>query len=219
MMPRRRLVLCLVVTAALAGVAGSARADIDPASDVLPLQNIFLPYKPKVCTELSSALRNLTTSGKKAGYPVKVAVIGSKADLGGAAYLFGKPEDYAQFLAQELVTYSPDFGTTYGTQPLLTVMPSGFGIMNGGPKAGKILKEVAIPSGAGPNELVRASLNVIPRLAGAAGHPVASPTVASKCSKSGGGTSVLIFIAPIAVLLIGGVLAGSRLRPRPGPAT
>jgi hypothetical protein len=209
-----RLLLLLGCAFLLIGFVASASADIDPASDILPLQSIFLPYKPKVCTELSSALRKLTADGKKAGYPVKVAVIGSKADLGGAAYLFGKPQEYAQFLAQELVTYSPDFGTTYGNQPLLTVMPSGFGIINSGPKAETILKKVPIPSGAGPNELVRASLNAIPKLASAAGHPVAAPKVAPTCSKSGGGTSVLIFIAPIAVLLVGGLLAGSRLRPR-----
>jgi hypothetical protein len=210
-----RLTFFFGLVVLLAGLVAVAYGDIDPASDVLPLQNVFLPYKPKVCTELSTALRKLTEDGKKNGYPVKVAVIGSKSDLGGAAYLFGKPQDYAQFLAQELVTYSPDFGTTYGTQPLLIVMPSGFGIVNGGSKAVKVLKGVSIPSGAGPNELTRVSLNAIPKLSRAAGHPVAAPKVASTCTKSGGGgTSALIIIAPIAILLVGGLLAGSRLRPR-----
>jgi hypothetical protein len=217
-MPSRfgRLLAVFAVAALLAGLVGSAQADIDPASDVLPLQNVFLPYKPKVCSELSNALRKLTATAKNNGYPVKVAVIGSKGDLGGAAYLFGKPTNYAQFLAQELITYSPDFGTTYGTQPLLVAMPSGFGVINGGrgTKPEEILKQVPIPSGAGPNELVRSSLNAIPKLAKAAGHPVATPVVGSSCSKSGGGTSVLIFVAPIAVLLVGGLLAGARLRPR-----
>jgi hypothetical protein len=215
-MSRFRLALCVALVALLAGVVAGARADIDPASDVLPLQNVFLPYKPKVCSELSGALRKLTATGKKAGYPVKVAIIGSKADLGGAAYLFGKPQDYAQFLANELVTYSPDFGTSFGKQPLLIVMPSGFGLVNVGNfgKAQKIVKGIPIRSPADPNQLVRAALTAIPKLAGAAGHPVAPPKVGSSCSK-GGGTSVLIFIAPIAVLLLGGVLAGSRLRPRP----
>ena len=209
-----RLTIFFGLVILLAGLVAVAFADIDPASDVLPLQNVFLPYKPKVCTELSTALRKVTADGKKAGYPVKVAVIGSKSDLGGAAYLFGKPQDYAQFLAQELVTYSPDFGTTYGSQPLLIAMPSGWGIVNGGRNAVKTLKQVSIPAGAGPNELTRASLGAIPKLARADGHPVAAPKVASTCTKSGGGTSALIIIAPIAILLIVGLLAGSRLRPR-----
>jgi hypothetical protein len=209
-----RLTFFFGLVVLLAGLVAVAYADIDPASDVLPLQNVFFPYKPKVCTELSNALRKVTDDGKKNGYPVKVAVIGSKSDLGGAAYLFGKPQDYAQFLAQELVTYSPDFGTTYGTQPLLIVMPSGFGIINGGKTGLKVLKRETIPSGAGPNELTRVSLDVIPKLSRAAGHPVAAPKVAPTCTKSGGGTSALIIIAPIAILLVGGLLAGSRLRPR-----
>jgi hypothetical protein len=211
---RGRLLLLLGFASLLIGFVASASADIDPASDILPLQTIFLPYKPKVCKELSGALRKLTADGKKAGYPVKVAVIGSKADLGGAAYLFGKPQDYAQFLAQELFTYSPDFGTTYDNTPLLTVMPSGFGIMGSGPKAETVLKKVPIRPKAGPNDLVRAALVAIPKLARAQGHRLAVPTIPTKCSNGGGGTSVLIFIAPIAVLLVGGLLAGSRLRPR-----
>jgi hypothetical protein len=212
----RRSIALFAAGALFVALVGSADADIDPASDVLPLQDVFLPYKPKVCSGLSDSLRKLTKTSKDADYPIKVAVIGSKADLGGAASLFGKPQDYAQFLARELVTYSPDYGKSFGTEPLLTVMPAGFGIIGGGPNADKVLKEVPIPSGAKPNELVRASLNVIPKLAQAAGHPVAAPKVAASCSKSGGGTSVVIFIAPIAVLLVGGLLAGSRLRPRRG---
>jgi hypothetical protein len=208
-----RLIALFGSAALLASLVGSARADIDPASDILPVQNVFLPYKPKVCSELSGALRNLTVSSKKAGYPVKVAVIHSKADLGGAAYLFGQPQGYAQFLAQELRVFSPDFGTQYGEKPVLIAMPVGFGIFNGGDKAEKVLKGVPIPRGADPNALVRASIAAIPKLAQAAGHPVAAPKLPSSCS-TGGGTSVLIYIAPIAVLLIGGVIARSSIRPR-----
>jgi hypothetical protein len=214
MRTRAGRLIALFGTAALAvSLVGSARADLDPASDVLPLQNVFFPYKPKVCSELSSALRKLTATTKSAGYPVKVAVIASKADLGGAAYLYGRPKDYALFLAQELSTYSPDFGTQYRNQPVLIAMPVGFGIFNGGPKAASVLKGVPIPSGAGPNELVRASLKAIPKLARASGHPVATPVISSSCSTSGG-TSALVFIAPVAVLLLVGLVVGSRLRPR-----
>jgi hypothetical protein len=210
---RLRLVILFAALALLAGWAPGALADVDPASDVLPLQNVFLPYKPKVCSELSSALRKLTFTSKKTGYPVKVAVIGSKSDLGGAAYLFGKPQSYAGFLAQELVTFSPDFGTVYANQALLVAMPGGFGLDHGGAKSERALKELSVPSGAKPNELVRASLNAIPKLARASGHSVVAPKVGSSCSESGG-TSVLIFIAPIAVLLLGGILVGSRSRLR-----
>jgi MYXO-CTERM domain-containing protein len=209
--PARRLITILAV-AAFAGGAGGAYADIDPASDVLPLQDVFLPYNPKVCPQLSTALRKLTARSKEAGYPVKVAVIASKRDLGGASTLFGDPKAYARFLAQELVTYAPDFGTTYGNPALLVAMPAGFGLDHGGAKAEKVMEGLSVSSFK-PNDLARASLSAIPKLARAEGHRVALPKVRPGCSSSGGGTSVLFFIAPFALLLLVGLLAGSRRRP------
>ena len=86
-----RQLITVFAVVAFAGGTGSAFADIDPASDVLPLQDVFLPYNPEVCTQLSTALRKLTARSRKAGYPLKVAVIASKRDLGGASTLFGDP--------------------------------------------------------------------------------------------------------------------------------
>jgi hypothetical protein len=207
--PARRLIAILAV-AAFAGGAGSAFADIDPASDVLPVQDVFLPYSPKVCPQLSTALRTLTARSKKAGYPIKVAVIASKRDLGGASTLFGDPKAYARFLAQELVTYAPDFGVTYDNPALLVAMPSGFGLDHGGAKAEKVIERLAVSSFKA-NDLARASLGAIPKLARAEGHRVAPPKVRPGCSSSGG-ISVLFFIAPFALLLLVGLVAGSRRR-------
>jgi hypothetical protein len=208
----RRAIAFLAAVGAVGALAASASADIDPASDVLPLQNVFLPYHPKVCTQLSGALRKLTARSVKAGYPVKVAVIGSKSDLGGASDLFGQPQEYARFLAQELRTFAPDFGATYGNQPLLIAMPGEWGLDHGGAKAEKLLNTLPIPDDAKPNDLVRAALNAIPKLARAEGHSLRAQRIASGCSE-GGGSSALIFIAPIALLLLAGLLA-SRIRPR-----
>jgi MYXO-CTERM domain-containing protein len=209
--------ITILAAVAFAGGAGSAFADIDPASDVLPLQDVFLPYSPKVCPQLSTALRTLTARSKKAGYPVKVAVIGSKRDLGGASTLFGDPKAYARFLAQELVTYAPDSGTTYDNPALLVAMPAGFGLDHGGAKAEKAMEGFSISSFK-PNDLARASLDAIPKLAKAEGHRVAAPRVQSGCASGGGGTSVLIFVAPVALLLLLGLVSASRRRLRPSKA-
>jgi hypothetical protein len=214
-MPRaaRRATVLLAVFAAAGVLAASALADIDPASDILPLQNVFLPYHPKTCTQLSRALRTLTTETEAKGYSIKVAIIGSKNDLGGASDLFGQPQEYARFLAQELRTFSPDFGTSYGNQPLLIAMPGKWALDHGGAKAEKALGAVSIPDDSDPNALARAALIAIPKLAQAEGHPVPAPRIPSGCTKSGG-TSALIYIAPMALLLLVGLVAGSRLRPR-----
>ena len=110
-----------VVTAALAGLvpASVALADGDPASDVLPTQNVFTPYPPP------SNAQTLAASVVKvfdSGHRVKVAVIAARRDLGSIPSLFGKANAYARFLGTEI-------GSFY-SGPLLIVMPSGFGIFD-----------------------------------------------------------------------------------------
>ena len=92
----------MVRTVALAGAcvavaAGVASADIDPASDVLLQQDFYLPYQPPVCTEEKAALQSATGKAKAAGYQLKVAVIASQTDLGGAPEFFGEPTAYRSF--------------------------------------------------------------------------------------------------------------------------
>jgi hypothetical protein len=95
-----------------------ARADGDPASDVLYLQDVYLPYqRPSegAAADLSAAV----AEANRAGYPMKVAVIASVEDLGLVGSLFGKPQVYAGFLGAEI--------RSFFTGHLLVVMPSGFG--------------------------------------------------------------------------------------------
>jgi hypothetical protein len=100
-----------------------AAADGDPASDVLVTQNVFFPY-PTPSGSSTSSLSGAVESAYAKGYRVKVAVIATQNDLGSVPSLFGKPQEYAQFLGQELQSYY--------VGPLLIVMPSGFGIYDGG---------------------------------------------------------------------------------------
>jgi hypothetical protein len=204
----RKLAVVVLAVAATGAGATVARADVDPASDVLFLQDIFLPYQPKVCSQLTDALRKLTATSRKEGYPVKVAVIGSARDLGGAPQLFGKPQEYAKFLRGELAPYS-----NYHSEPVLTVMPGGFGLAGASAKEQRALAEVSVPSDADPTQLARAVFEAIPKLAVAVGHPVQPPKVASGCSKDSGNSLVLIFIAPVALLLVAGLLLRVR-KPR-----
>jgi hypothetical protein len=205
---------------ATVAVVGSfpAWANIDPASDVLLLQDDFLPYEPKVCEQLSEPLTEVTKRTKKRGYPVKVAVIASEGDLGGAPQYIGRPQPYAKFLGGELGVFGPDAGKDLAKNlTLLTVMEEGFGYYRSGdaPNVSDEAKRLPRPSGGHPNDLVRAALAAVPRLAKAAGRPVAVPKIAEGCSGGGGGTSFLVFVVPAALLiLVAGVLA---LRNRLGP--
>jgi cytochrome oxidase Cu insertion factor (SCO1/SenC/PrrC family) len=112
----------LVVLLAVLLVAGSARparADGDPASDVLLTQRMFVPVDVTAPAAQQAALSRLLAVAGQTRFPVRVAVIDSAYDLGSVTVLWGKPQTYAQFLGIEL--------SLVHRSPLLVVMPDGLG--------------------------------------------------------------------------------------------
>ena len=93
-----------------------AHADGDPASDYLYTQKVFVPFDvAKQAGQLAADVEGAT----KAGFTIRVAVIGSAYDLGSVPSLWRKPRLYARFLGAELAFVYK--------QRLLIVMPNGFG--------------------------------------------------------------------------------------------
>jgi hypothetical protein len=105
----------LLVVSALG--ASAARADGDPASDVLISQRVFFPYYVELPTD---ELNRTVAQAQSNGYPVRVALIAHDFDLGAVTPLWRKPRTYAKFLAQELSTFNTDW--------VLIVMPNGYGV-------------------------------------------------------------------------------------------
>ena len=93
----------LALAVALAGTAaGTARADGDPASDVLLSDNVFLSYQSPYGSAEGRALEALAKEAKQQHFPMRVAVITQIADLGAIGGLYGKAQRYADFLASEI---------------------------------------------------------------------------------------------------------------------
>ena len=139
----RRLAAGLAAAAAVVafGVA-PARADGDPASDVLLVDNVFLTYSVNVSAPAKSALAQTVARLNARGFRVKVAVIADPADLGAVPSLFGKPQIYAKFLGTEI--------SFQYTNRLLVVMPNGFGFWHKGKsiiRDKKILTGVKVKQG------------------------------------------------------------------------
>jgi hypothetical protein len=201
-----RLLPVLAVAAAIALAPSAARADGDPASDVLLLQDVYLPYAPGVPGPLAKTITNLLKTTRKAGFPLKVAIIADAKDLGAVPQFFGKPQSYAPFLQSEIAFNSK--------RPLLVVMPMGYGAaaLPRGSETG--LQGLAAPKSAGGQDLGRSAVAAIVKLSAAAGHPVPTPKLpAGGGGGGGGGTSPLIvFGVPVALLALGGVLAALRRR-------
>jgi hypothetical protein len=205
----------LAVAAILAQTAGIALGDGDPASDVLLQQDVFLPYQPQVCKQVKTALETATRRSSAAGYPVKVAVIGSVSDLGSVPQFFGRPAEYADFLGQELSSFSTHIQKRVAGVPLLVAMPGGFALTHADPPAKDVAKQIKVPSDADPNTLARAAVKAVPEIATAAGHRVQPVKVESGCSQKH--STVLLFAIPILLLLVAGLLVRFR-RPDPEPS-
>jgi hypothetical protein len=154
----------LAAVAVLAVVLGLgtpiARADGDPASDVLLEQNVYFPYTapaPAAQAALGRAAAGVYARGDR----VKVALIASVEDLGAIPSLFGQPGEYAHFLGVEL-------GLWYAG-PLLVAMPAGFGFFDGGRStaaAEQVLRSVEV-AGVSPDELAKSATIAVQRLAAA----------------------------------------------------
>jgi hypothetical protein len=198
---RLRMLAVAALAVALAAPS-AARADSDPASDTLLLQDVFLPVEPALSQSDASAIRKLAATMKKAGYPLKVAIIATPNDLGLVPQIFGKPQYYAGYLGREI-----DFNKKNN---LLVVMPAGYGTNNVAPNVARALSGLK-PPGSNLDQMARSTVDAMSRLSKAAGHPVKAPDVGGG-SGSGGTSPAVIFGVPVILLALAGALAALRRR-------
>jgi hypothetical protein len=169
-----RRLLAVVAAGAVAVAAGlttTARADGDPASDVLYFQDVFLPYTAP-SADLAAELKAAVTASNKAGIRLKVAVVGTEQDLGSVPSLFNQQSLYARFLGIEL--------RTFYSHRLLVVMPAGFGIYNNGlsvTKETEALGELKIDS-PDSDGLTKAAIDAVAKLRDAVGQTASKDVTA-----------------------------------------
>jgi hypothetical protein len=199
-MKRRRRLGALLLAALLfaAPLCASALADGDPASDVLLGQDVFLPYTP-ISRSTEQQLYAVTDAARRAGFPLKIALIGARSDLGVVPALFGKAEPYARFLSSELS------GVVDG--PVLVVMPDGFGLAAQGRalSVSSLHGETIAP---GSDGLGAAAITATRRLAAAAGHPLTSASAGA--GRTAGASAGTVRHAVIAMLVLT-ALAGAAI--------
>jgi hypothetical protein len=184
----RRLAVLLLALAFV--LPGSARANGDPASDVLLASQVFLPFEAPISKSAANELRDTVAAANSKGYKIRVAVIAFTSDLGTAVSLWKHPQDYARFLGSEIAFVYMG--------KLLIAMPSGFGFYNGKKPVAKERRVLArVPPGKTPTPLAESASAAVRALARASGI---------KLPKSGGGSSAtrdrLILGAAVLVLLL-----------------
>jgi hypothetical protein len=202
----RRAIAIALLLAALA-MPSAALGDGDPASDVLLLQDSYLPYQPAVPKPIAGALNATLKQLRKKGFPLRVAILASQNDMGSVPQFFGRPQPYAQFLQGEIAFNKP--------KPLLVVMPDGYGSAALGFDGVAALAGLKPPASGSGDALGRAAIEATVRLAKAAGKPVPMPALPKVTSGKGGGggtSPAIIFGVPVLLLALGGGLAAVRAR-------
>lgn len=199
--------MCLAaLSICLGALTSQAQADGDPASDVLAAQTVFIPQDGAFAPAQQSQLAQLVNSAAHSGFPLRVALIATRSDLGSVTALWRRPSAYARFLAQEL---SQVF---HGT--LLIVMPNGLGVARVGAGPAPALSGVPAPgSGAA---LGSAAIEAVRRLAAAAGHRLPAPrsaTSSQASAHSATGAVAWLAFAVGAILIAVSWTISLRLRP------
>jgi len=200
----RPFLAALLVASLLA--PSMARADGDPASDVLQSERAFLPADANISAKQSASLTALLTEAQKAGFPIRVAIVPNAYDLGYVTQLWQRPSSYAEFLDIEL--------SLVFKGPVLVVMPNGFGfhwVGHPGASAEALLAKIAIaPDGA---DLASAAQLAVHRLAAAYGVALgASGASDSATAKTSGGGLPFAILAVVVIALA--ILFGLGLRMR-----
>lgn len=183
--------LFLVVAAAAVVAVPAARANGDPASDVLITNQVFVGPEVPVPQSDQDTLTKTVAAANERGYPVRVALIAFTGDLGTAVSLWGHPRDYAKFLGSELAF-------AYAKR-LLVAMPSGFGVYHGRkPVAEERRALAAVNAGKTPAELTRSTTRAVRALAAQQGIALPSFEHRSTATRD----RVLIVAAGVLFLLI-----------------
>ena len=87
-MRTRACTLALLAVLAAGALASIARADGDPGSDVLVYQPLFLGADAGVSVKQQVQLGGMLQAASRAGFPVRVAIISSRYDLGAITALW-----------------------------------------------------------------------------------------------------------------------------------
>lgn len=199
---------------ALLVAAPAAHADADPASDYLVGQGTFIPPDVGIPPAYADQLNATVREAKARGYTIRVALIGSRYDMGAVTVLYEKPKQYARFLGQEL--------SLIYKQRLLVVMPNGLAVSQNGkilPREQALVERIP-PPGTDGTALAATATRAVIRLAADAGVVVPEPPLASSGRSAPGSNenrdrAVIAVAAAVAALLVALVVLYRRRRRAP----
>ena len=161
-------VLCGLALAPACALAHGGDSESAPAPDALAAGPVSFPYAP-VSAGVARRLDSVVEAADARGLHVKVALIARREDLGDLLDFWGRPDEYASYLARQL----PGYGDALTRQPpLLVVMPSGLGFADWPAAGRRAARGLALSVDADQDAIARAAAQVIQRTMAATGRPV-----------------------------------------------
>ncbi len=191
----------LLATVATLVVVPMAHADGDPASDWLLSQPSFVPEDDGVPGAYATQLNAVLSDAKARGYEIRVAVIGTRYDMGSVYVDWLKPNQYVPFLSREL--YFVYKGR------VLVVMPNGLAITDGNGKPAPAADRKLVAGLPAPGDdgaaLTSAATHAVIRLAANHGAIVALPKLGHVSGSSMNRDRITIAASALVVVALLGV--------------
>ena len=149
----------LTALVALLCVPAIALAHGDPSVHYLESSD-FYPGSVSQSEQTQLQLLGLLDASKRAGYPIKVSIVGGDIDVPDMPEMVKRPQRYAEYVTDALKSSRVELNG-----PVLIVTPHGYGVA--GPGATR-LKSADIPA----DGLDAAAITAVRELARAGGHPL-----------------------------------------------
>ena len=204
----------LAVAVALTAPA-TALAHGDPSSHYLESEPLYPGFANRPSQAVELQLLGLLQAAAETGYPIKVGIVGDADDLTEDPSMYKTPQPYAEYVNAVL-------GAPNVKAPLLIVTPNGIGISGAQELDGRLepvrradarrlLGAARSSPRATGDELARAAMLAVRRIARAGGHPlprhVAPAKVITSSSPGDGGNLGML----LPVLLFAGVFFSAWL--------
>jgi hypothetical protein len=153
----------------------------------------FSVQRASQATELK--LMGLLDAAKKAGYPIKVSIIGDLSDVNDRPEMLTHPQRYADFVTRELERSHVKL-----VGPVVIISPSGIGV------AGPGAQKIDLATGSSGEQNVDTAMTAVRQLAQAGGHPLPANVAPLKVpvlepAKTSGSGYDLSGLAPFAVFI------------------
>lgn len=212
-MARSLAVATALVALALGLAVPAARADGDPASDYLLSKPLFVPQDDGVPSANVDQLTSVIADARAHGYTIRVALIGTRYDMGSVYELWKIPKTYARFLGQELKFLYKG--------RLLVVMPNGLATSTSGiatPKDQAVVDTIP-PPGADGAAMANAAARAVQRLAAQSGVTVTLPPLSAPKGSSANSDRLKIIVGAAILIALGAAgFWGRRFLARRRPA-